>query len=63
MLSKFEKQRVEFLISQAEKGTYVCVGKADVAILQQLLDDSDSLKRKIGKELYASKKKEDILHE
>lgn len=63
MLSKFEQERVEFLISQAEKGTYVCVGKSDAAILRSLLKDSDSLMRKIGKDLYDTKKKADILHE
>jgi len=40
-LSTFELKRVEFLISQADKGTAVYLGKGDSEILKKLLEVVD----------------------
>jgi len=38
-VTEFEYKRIAFLIKQAEKGTYVSVGKGDASILSKLVEE------------------------
>lgn len=38
-MTDFEYKRIAFLINQAEKGTYVSVGKGDASILSKLVEE------------------------
>lgn len=39
MLTDFEYKRIAFIIKQAEKGTYISVGKGDASILSKLVKE------------------------
>jgi hypothetical protein len=39
-LTSFQLKRIEYLIKQAENGTFVCLGEGDAEIFRKLYKDS-----------------------